>query len=144
MAIKIKLQKYKNNTKSSYGKWYAQTVPSGVMTTAKLAKVISENSSPTPGDVIGVLSNLAAEMRRALLDGKKVELDGIGTFHIVAKSEGVENPDDFNIGKHIKGYQVKFLPIGHRDPITWSVQREFTSKATAIRQPIYDLGNEEE
>jgi nucleoid DNA-binding protein len=32
-----------------------------------------------------VLSNLAAEMRRALLDGKKVELDGIGTFHIVAK-----------------------------------------------------------
>lgn len=123
MAIEIRLKKYKNKTKSSYGKWYAQTVTLGTVGTKEIAQHICQNSSFTEGDVLGVLQQLTGEMQRALQSGMAVRMDGIGRFRIVAESVGVRNQSDFNIQKHIKGVRIKFLAEGHRDAITWKVIR---------------------
>lgn len=135
MAIGIKLKHYKNCTKSSFGKWYAQTVSLGVIDTEELAKHISRNSTFTEGDVLGVLRQLACEMQRALQNGKTVRLNGIGRFRIVAESEGVENPHDFNIQQHIKNVRMKFLAEGTRNAITWKVTRLLTAGTDVRRLP---------
>lgn len=135
MAIEIKLKQYKNRTKSSFGKWYAQTVSLGVVGTDELAVRICRNSTFTEGDVVGVLHQLCREMRQALQEGKTVRLAGLGRFRMVAESEGVENPDDFNLQKHIKNVRMKFLEESTRDCITWKTTKRMTSHTKVSRLP---------
>lgn len=59
---------------------YPRLVQRGQVSTDYIAKVLSQKSSFTKGDVIGLLQELADEMAYQMGDGKSVKLDGIGTF----------------------------------------------------------------
>lgn len=59
---------------------YPRLVQRGQVGTDYIANVLSQKSSFTKGDVIGLLQELADEMAYQMGDGKSVKLDGIGTF----------------------------------------------------------------
>jgi len=115
MAVFIKLKQYKNQTKSSYGKWYADTVYAGEVHTDDIAKKICENTTFRPGEVKGIIDELVSEMKQQLQNSKIVVLDGFGRFRLAVESKGVENEKDFNLQHSIKGVKCKFLPSSHRE-----------------------------
>lgn len=114
MAVFIKLSQSKNATKSSFGKWYAQTVHTGEVHTEELARRISENTTFRPGEVKGIIDELVTVMTREMQDGHAVVIDGLGRFRLMVESEGVEKASDFNIARHVRRIVCKFLPATHR------------------------------
>ena len=77
--------------------WYPQTVINGsTASTLHIAEQISELSGASRGDVFGILRDLGIVMRRELASGKKIKLDGIGCFRLIAqaKGSGVEKKED--------------------------------------------------
>lgn len=77
--------------------WYPQTVINGsTASTLHIAEQISELSGASRGDVFGILRDLGIVMRRELASGKRIKLDGIGSFRIIAqaKGSGVEKKED--------------------------------------------------
>ena len=115
MAVFIKLSQSKNATKSSFGKWYAQTVHTGEVHTDELARRISENTTFRPGEVKGIIDELVSEMRLALGKSQVVVVDGLGRFRLAVRSEGVANPADFRLKGSIRRVECRFLPAGHHD-----------------------------
>lgn len=115
MSIKIKL--FRNNIKrsSSYGKYFAKSVSRGETTLKDLAIEASKNSTLRESDVIAVITEVEEMLRYRLAEGQTVVLDGIGRFSLRVESEGVDNPGDFNIRKHIRRVICRFLPSGHRN-----------------------------
>ena len=57
-------------------------VPSTPVTTKDMADNISYACSVTKTDVVAVLSALEHELSRALLDGRTVQIDEIGSFNV--------------------------------------------------------------
>lgn len=115
MSLFVRLKKYKNKTKSSYGKLYAETVYTGEVHTRDIAKAVSENTTFRPGEVKGLIDEIVAEMKRQLQDSNIVVIDGLGRFRLMVESEGVEKKEDFNIQTSIKRIVCKYLPAGRRD-----------------------------
>jgi len=114
MAVFIKLKQYKNKTKSSYGKWYADTVHTGEVHTDDIARKISENTTFRPGEVKGIIDELVDEMKLQLQESKVVVIDGLGRFRLTVESDGVDKKKDFDLQRNVKSVVCKFLPSGHR------------------------------
>ena len=125
MALKIRLKQYKNASKSSFGKYYAETVLLGEVHTADIARQVSENTTFRPGEV---------KMTREMQDGNAVVIDGLGRFRLMVESEGVEEAKDFNIGRHIRRIVCKFLPAAHR------IGDDREVKSTGRREQLFSEG----
>lgn len=78
----------KGETKVCY---HARSVMTGKMSTRDLIHDITRRSAFKEGVVTGVLIALEESLRDALTEGQSVQLDGIGTFRISAKSPSVHN-----------------------------------------------------
>ena len=114
MAVHIKL--IKNNIKSSnsYGKYFAKSVSQGEVTLDEIAKEACRNSGFSEGSVVGVATEIQDIMKEKLREGQTVILPGIGRFRLRVESIGVDDPKDFNIGRHITRIVCGFLPAGRR------------------------------
>ena len=71
--------------------YHARSVVTGKMTTRDLVHAIAQRSAFKEGVVTGVLIGLEEALREALAEGKSVQLDGVGTFRISAKSPSVRD-----------------------------------------------------
>ena len=116
MAVHVKL--IKNNVKSrkGYGKYYAKAVSQGEVTLEEIAAEACRNSGFKEGTVVGVVTELQELLKEKLADGQTVVLPGIGRFSLRVKSLGVEDPKEFNLGRHITRVVCGFLPAGRRIP----------------------------
>ena len=114
MALHIKL--IRNNIKSSnsYGKYFAKAVSQGEITLDEICEEISRNSSFSEGTVLGVVTELQDTMKEKLRDGQTVVLPGIGRFSLRVESIGVDDPKEFNLGRHITRIICGFLPASRR------------------------------
>ena len=114
MAVHIKL--IKNNIKSSrsYGKFFAKTVSQGEVTLGEIAAEVCRNSGFSKGTVDGVVTELQDILKHRLSVGQTVILPGIGRFSLRVESIGVDDPKEFNIGRHITRIVCGFLPAGRR------------------------------
>ena len=114
MAVHIKL--IRNNIKSSsgYGKYYAKAVSQGEVTLEDIAKEACRNSGCSEGTVVMVVTELQDILKHRLSEGQTVVLRGIGRFSLRVESIGVDDPKDFNIGRHITRIVCGFLPAGRR------------------------------
>ena len=80
------------------------------MSTEKfIAHVASHNSVFSKGTIKGVLADVACCVREQLLNGNKVQLEGLGTFGFTISSQGAENVKDFT-SANIKKINVIFTP----------------------------------
>ena len=72
-------------------RYHARSVVTGKMTTRDLIQDIARRSAFKEGVVTGVLIALEEALKDALADGKSVQLDGVGSFRISAKSPSVRD-----------------------------------------------------
>lgn len=108
--MKYRLQKIKNHTQKSYGKYVAKAIHSNTVSAAELEAEIQANCSAKKSDCILVLSELAETLKRHLQDGDKVELPFLGTVKLEIDSVAVDTEKEFNAKKHIKGVKLHLLP----------------------------------
>ena len=93
MAVHIKLIRNNIKSSSSYGKYFAKAVSQGEVTMNELAEEAAINSGISRGAFIRGVTEL---------------------FSLRVESIGVEEPKQFNIGRHIKRIVCGFLPAGSR------------------------------
>lgn len=114
MAVHIKLIKNNIKSRSAYGKYFAKAVSQGEVTLDEIAAEACRNSHLTEGTVTGVVTELQEILKQRLSDGQTVILPGIGRFSLRVESIGVDDPKEFNIGRHITRIVCGFLPAGRR------------------------------
>lgn len=76
--------------------YYAAYTRKGTSDTLRLSKEMREQSSSfTIGEISGVTLDLPATIKRALLAGQAVRIDGLGTFKPALHTDEIkQNPDD--------------------------------------------------
>ena len=114
MAVHIRLIKNNIKSSSSYGKYFAKAVSQGEVSLDEIAAEACRNSGFSEGTVIGVVAELQNLLKEKLSGGQTVVLPGIGRFSLRVESIGVDNPKDFNIGRHITRIICGFLPASRR------------------------------
>lgn len=75
-------------------KYYIQSAPRETVDVKKLAVQIANSSTVARADVLAVLDALLFQMKFALLDGKTVKLDGIGSFYTTIQSKSYATQDE--------------------------------------------------
>ena len=109
--MSVKYRKVKNNRKGSAtrGKIYGKAVVDGVIRTKEIAEKIGKRCTLTEPDIIAVINALETEIAYALADGKRVILDGFGSFKVGISTSPVDTPKKFTTA-NIKGFHVVFAP----------------------------------
>ena len=103
----------KNEDSSAFGKYYGRIVHTETLNTRKLARHIAEHGSVYTQDVVeGVLTKAEACIVEMLLESKKIKLEGLGTFYLMAQNKkgGAVSIDKFNPKSSFKGLHIRFLP----------------------------------
>lgn len=108
--MRYKLHKISNHTQKSYGKYVAKAEHYNTITAQQLQEEIQRNCSATVADCTLVMCELAETLRRHLQDGDKVELPYLGTAKLEILSAAVDDVQEFDPRKHIKGVRVHLLP----------------------------------
>lgn len=105
MAVWVRL--LQNNIKSSpnFGKYYAKAVSTGEATLNDLMKDVQENTALKEADVVHVVKELHAVMKRRLADGQTIDIEEIGRFRLSVESECVDDKKEI---QHPQTY-----PQGH-------------------------------
>ena len=89
----------KNDQNAAYGKYYGRIVHTETLNTHKLARHIAEHGSVYTEDVVaGVLTKAESCIVEMLLESKKIKLEGLGTFYLMAQNKkgGAPSLDKFN------------------------------------------------
>ena len=76
------------------GKFYPRPEYDRTIGMDEVVEDIAHATSLTVADVTAAITELAAVVRRYLIHGHKVQLDGIGTFKLSFKGTGQESADD--------------------------------------------------
>ena len=136
MAIFYRMTRCNIRSNKNYGKYYACAAKMQEMGMDEIVRRIQESCSLTEGDVWAAVIALEKEVRKALQDGYKVNLDGLGSFSLGIKSAVVDRPSDFNAKQHVKGFTCRYLPCGHRTRSEDStLVRPFTEGCKVARLP---------
>ena len=120
-----------NETSAAYGKFYGRIVHTETLNTRKLAKHIAEHGSVFTQDVVeGVLTKAEACIVEMLLESKKVKLEGLGTFYLMAENKkgGAPSLEKFNPKSTFNGLHIRFLPDSSSD--TQLTSKDVLAKAT--------------
>ena len=120
-----------NETSAAYGKFYGRIVHTETLNTRKLAKHIAEHGSVFTQDVVeGVLTKAEACIVEMLLESKKVKLEGLGTFYLMAENKkgGAPSLEKFNPKSTFNGLHIRFLPDSSSD--TQLNSKDVLAKAT--------------
>ncbi|WP_321479707.1 HU family DNA-binding protein [uncultured Bacteroides sp.] len=99
-------------TKDGLKKWHPILVKVGsAVNNQKIADLIAEKASLTPGDVHNVIRNLMTVMREQLLNSRTVKLDGLGSFTVKAFTcgKGVETAKEVSPSQIVR-LRVLFTP----------------------------------
>ena len=103
----------KNDQNAAYGKYFGRIVHTETLNTRKLARHIADHGSVYTQDVVeGVLTKAEACIVEMLLESKKIKLEGLGTFYLMAENKkgGAVSIDKFNPKSSFKGLHIRFLP----------------------------------
>ena len=110
MSVRYKLVQNNREGSRTQGKWYARAVPVGIIRSEQIAEDIEEKCSLTKSDVLGVITELVTQMRKHLLAGERVILDGFGGFKCGIATSPADSAKDFTPTKNVKSLHVLFQP----------------------------------
>lgn len=114
MAIHIRLIRNNIKSSSSYGKYFAKTVSQGEVTLKDMMRETLLARGYDEGAVVAVVSDLEHALKVKLSDGYTVVIPEIGRFSLRVESEGVDEPKQFSLRRHLTRIVCGFLPAGHR------------------------------
>ncbi|MDO4161043.1 MAG: HU family DNA-binding protein [Prevotellaceae bacterium] len=123
MTVKYKLYQDKKKGSTYVGKWYARTVVSNVVGINELAEFIQENCSMKKSDVIAVLTELSTVIRRELLNGSRVVINGLGSFKVTISTKPADSPADWTPKKCLRRAKVNFRPETEENKTTEAYTR---------------------
>lgn len=103
-------------TPKAYHQWFARAFHTETVTLADLAAVMQSNSTVKKSDILAVLCELSDAMRHELQAGRKVSIDGLGTFMLGLSSNGVEQPGRFRADRDLRDVHVVFQPETRHAP----------------------------
>ncbi|MCR5269806.1 MAG: HU family DNA-binding protein [Prevotella sp.] len=111
MALFYKFRQNNDNTKpKAYKKWFARAVHTETVGIRELSEQMQCNSTVKRSDILAVLSELADTMTSELQSGRKVYLEGIGTFMLGISSRGCDHARDFRTDRDVVDVHVVFQP----------------------------------
>jgi len=101
MAVPVmRYQRYKDlSDKSSPQKYYLKQEPgsSKTATIASIAKEIEITGALSAEDVTHVMQAFVRQLKKSLVEGNKVKVDGLGTFYITLTSAGTETEKECTV-----------------------------------------------
>ncbi|NVO12285.1 MAG: HU family DNA-binding protein [Bacteroidales bacterium] len=110
MPVKFNVVAKKNPIKKDLPpKHYATAISNGELTLKQLAKRVSESSSFSEGDLMGILVTILKIIPDALADGKIVRLGDLGSFRVSISSNGSESERKVS-ANNIRLAKVTFTP----------------------------------
>lgn len=110
MAINYKVIPRKNPQDTEADpKYYASINAKGKRDTRYIGEQIADRSSLNLMDILSVIEGFLQIVPVTLLDGYIVDLGGLGSMVITAKSEGADTEENFH-SSLIKGTKVSFHP----------------------------------
>ena len=133
MAIHIKLIRNNIKSSSSYGKYFAKTVSQGEVSLNDMVRESLLARGYSESAVVAVVADLEHALKVKLSDGFTVVLPGIGRFSLRVESEGVDEPKQFSLRRHITRIVCGFLPAGRRQS-NHSIVYNFCDGVKAIWQ----------
>lgn len=112
----LKYQIYQSKLKDSmsYGKWYARIVSTDTMSLDGLADHMRSHNTPySTGTIKGILEDAVNCIRELLLDGKRVQLDGLASFGLsIIHTSGAGTADAFKVRTNVQGVKLVAQGIG--------------------------------
>lgn len=76
-------------------RYYPQLITLGRSVDLKfIAQKIQDRSSLSVGDIKSTIQNFVEKLKEQLLEGKAVNIEGLGVFMLAAKSKGSEKQED--------------------------------------------------
>ena len=112
----LKYQIYQSKLKDSmsYGKWYARIVSTETMSLGGLADHMRSHNTPySSGTIKGILEDAVNCIRELLLDGKRVQLDGLASFGLsIIHTYGAGTADAFKVRTNVEGVKLVAQGIG--------------------------------
>lgn len=72
-----------------------------------LAQKMKDRSSLSVGDIKSVVQNFVDKMKEQLLEGKSVNIEGLGVFMLAARSKGAEFAEDIS-AKSVESVRIFF------------------------------------
>ena len=111
MALFVKL--VQNNdplTPRAFGMWFGRAVHMETITLKELATTMQDNCTVKRSDILAVLAELVDTMKYEMQRGRKVSIEGLGTFKLGVHSRGVTLPQEFRPERDIIDTHVLFLP----------------------------------
>ncbi|MFA5541210.1 MAG: HU family DNA-binding protein [Bacteroidales bacterium] len=100
-------RKFKDAEGNVVEKYYACPRTSRVVDEETLVREVSEMSSFSEPDVLGMVAALSNRIEYHLMQGENVNLKKIGVFGVWVTSEGYDDPKDIN-PKKVKATKVTF------------------------------------
>ena len=89
-------------------RFYPQLITLGQSVSLKyLAEKMRDRSSLSVGDIKSVIQNFVDKMKEQLLEGKSVNIEGLGVFMLAARSKGAD------LAKDITAKSVESLSLIH-------------------------------
>lgn len=89
-------------------KYYPRLITLGQSVNLKyLAQKMQDRSSLSVGDIKSVIQNFVDKLKEQLLEGKSVNIEGLGVFMLTARSKGEELAKDV-CAKSVEGIRIFF------------------------------------
>lgn len=104
----------KNKAFASFGLFFPRVIHNKTVTMDELKKDIMANCSAKSSDVVLVMTELKEQIICRLKEGDIVAIDGLGRFKLEAVGEGVKDPRDFDLRRHMKKFVCRFNPSSEK------------------------------
>lgn len=92
--VRKKMFPYKGGMKSLYYAVQRKLQKRGGRDEKDLAQYLSQHSSCSEGEILGILTELPKAIEKILEGGESVTIHDLGSFHVAISSDGYEYPDD--------------------------------------------------
>lgn len=91
--------------------YYLRPAPgySRTITLEELATDIEQIGSMSTDDIIHVASAIGKRLKKAIVQGDRVKINGVGDFFLTFNSEGTENKEDCTV-RNIYKVNIRFKP----------------------------------
>lgn len=108
--MKYKIIKENKPTLATFGKYKATAVHHNTVETRQLLEETALRCGISVGVLTTVMTDLSNVINDHLRQGDRVRLDRWGLMKLEIESDKVDDPEDFNPRKHIRGVRLHFIP----------------------------------
>lgn len=99
----------RKNFKTDETLYYPAPAAATVVGIDQIAAEISERCTVTRADAVGIINELEAQVKRALLDGNTVRLGSLGSFRMTVSALSVDTRDEVTADL-VRSVRVRYTP----------------------------------